>query len=100
MSARVRAMDVPDDEWEEAAVEQLRKDLRDYPGGVKAFVKANRDRLGIGYDALNANLNGETRIAYRTFMRAVAILGYTTQQYEDRITQLIEANRRRQAEED
>lgn len=95
MNPRIDNMEVSDDEWEAAAVEQLRADVREYPGGARGFVAAHRDRLGIGYDAFNENLNGKKRIAYRTFTRAVHILGYTQQEYEERIRSSIEASRRR-----
>lgn len=94
MNARIGAVLVPDDEWEDAAVEQLRNDIRAYPGGLKAFHEQHGDRLGIGYYALNDNINGKNRIAYRTFSRAVHILGFTTSEYDERINQLIESKRR------
>lgn len=97
MNARIQGVNVPDDEWEDAAVEQLRTDIRAYPGGVKAFHKQHGDRLGIGYYALNDNLNGTSRLAYRTFTRAVHILGFTSSEYDERINQLVES-KRRQAE--
>lgn len=97
MSARIGTVQVPDDEWEDAAIEQLRTDIRAYPGGLKAFHEQNSERLGIGYYALNDNLTGKSRIAYRTFSRAVHVLGFTTSEYDERINQLVES-KRRQAE--
>lgn len=74
---------------------QLRSDVRAYPGGARRFVEDNRGRLDIGYDAFNKNLNGSGRMSYRTFTRTVAILGYTPEEYDRRISDRLEAERRR-----
>ena len=95
MSPRIKGMEVPDDEWEAAAVAQLRDDIRGLPGGAQAFVEQHAARLGIGYGAFAKNLNGSGEIKYRTFMRAVAILGYSKEEYDQRIMTRIEAGRRR-----
>ena len=95
MNPRIRHMEVPDDEWETAAVAQLRDDIRGLPGGALEFVEQHGDRLGITYGAFAKNLNGSVGIAYRTFMRAVAILGYSKEEYDQRIMTRIEAERRR-----
>lgn len=95
MNPRIDGMDVPDDEWEAAAVAQLRDDIRGLPGGAQAFVEAHGERLGVSYGAFAKNLNGSAGIAYRTFMRAVAILGYSKEEYDQRIMTRIEAERRR-----
>lgn len=83
-----------DEEWETAAIAQLKADVRAYPGGARGFVDDHKDRLGISYGAFNDNLNGSGRIAYRTYTRAVAILGFTPEQYDRRIADLIESQRR------
>lgn len=98
MNPRISGMEVADDEWEAAAVAQLRDDIRGVPGGARAFVREHGERLGISYGAFMKNLNGTVGIAYRTFMRAVAILGYTKEEYDQRIMTRIEAERRRAAE--
>lgn len=98
MNPRLRGVDVPDDEWEAAAVAQLRDDIRGLDGGAKAFVEQHGDRLGVGYGAFAKNLNGSVGIAYRTFTRAVAILGYSKEEYDQRIMMRIEADRRRSQE--
>lgn len=97
MNAIVENMNIPDDVWEDAAIEQLRIDISGYPGGAKAFVADNADRIGIGYFSFLDNLSGKSKIAYRTFSRTVHILGFTTAEYDERITQLIESKRRTSA---
>lgn len=95
MSARVQVVNVSDDEWETAAIEEIRSDVRAYPGGAKKFVEDHKERLGVGYDGFLDNLSGRNRIAYRTFTRAVHILGYTTQEYDEKIMARIAATRRK-----
>lgn len=95
MNPNIDGMDVSDEEWEAAAVAQLAADIRDYPGGGRGFVQDNGERLAMSYDSFNKNLNGTSKITYRTFMRAVAILGYTPEEYDTRIMTRIEAQRRR-----
>ncbi|MBW9118855.1 hypothetical protein JNB63_01985 [Microbacterium trichothecenolyticum] len=91
-------MEVTDDEWESAAVAQLAADVRDYPGGGRGFVQDHGERLAMSYDSFNKNLNGSSKITYRTFTRAVHILGYTPEEYDSRIMTRIEAQRRRAAD--
>lgn len=95
MNLKIDAVQTSDDEWETAAIEQLRDDVRGYPGGARGFANDHKERLGIGYDAFNANLNGSGKIAYRTFARTVAILGYSAEDYDKRISARLEAGRNR-----
>ena len=94
MGANVSIVDVSDDEWEAAALAELRADVRAYPGGAKKFIEDHEERLGMGYFAFLDNLKGKSRIAYRTFSRAVHILGYTTWEYDAKIDARIAATRR------
>ena len=96
MGHRIDGVEISDEEWETAAIEQLRDDVRGYPGGARGFVAEHQERLGIGYDAFNNNLNGVGRIAYRTFARTVAILGFTPEEFDQRIMTRVEAQRRRE----
>lgn len=95
MNPRMNGVDIPDNEWERAAVEQLRDDIRGYPGGARGFISDHGERMDIGYDAFAKNLNAPGSIRYRTFVRAVHLLGYTTTEYDERILTRIEAKRRR-----
>ena len=96
MNARIRVMDLDpsDDEWEAAALAEIRADVRAYPGGAKKFVEDHEDRIGLGYFAFLEHLNGKRSISYRTFTRSVHILGYTTQEYDEKIRARIAATRR------
>ena len=96
MSAKVTYMDLDpsDDEWEAAALAEIRADSRAYPGGVRKFVEDHGDRLEMSYNAYLDNLNGKNRISYRTFTRAVHLLGYSTQEYDEKILARIAATRR------
>ena len=97
MNARVKSMldlDPSDDEWEAAALAEIRADVRAYPGGAKKFVEEHQDRLGMGYFAFLDNLKGKSRISYRTFTRAVHLLGYSTAEYDEKILARIAATRR------
>ncbi|MBW9095171.1 hypothetical protein JNB62_15905 [Microbacterium jejuense] len=95
MNRMIASMNITDDEWTEAAVAQLRDDVRGLPGGAKAFVAEHSARLGTKYDAFAGYLRGDTPIPYQTFMRSVSILGYTAEEFDARITRRIEAERRR-----
>ena len=94
MATNVNHMDVSDEEWEAAALAEIRADILAYPGGAKKFVEDNEERLGMGYFAFLDNLKGKSRVAYRTFTRAVHILGYSTWEYDAKIDARIAATRR------
>jgi hypothetical protein len=91
MGLRINASD---EEWESAAIAEMRADVRGYPGGAKQFVNDHRERLGIRYEGFLDNLSGKNRISYRTFTRTVHILGYALAEYDEKIIARIVAQRR------
>ena len=95
VNPRIGDMQIPDDEWERAAVEQLRADVRAHPGGARGFINDYGAQLEIGYEGFTKNLRTPGSMRYRTFVRAVHMLGYTTAEYDERIATRIDADRRR-----
>lgn len=81
------------DEWEAAALRQLKSDVASYPGGVQAFAVEFREDLGVGPSALGRNLNGEPKMSLRTYFALIRALGYTPETYEARIRQRVQADR-------
>lgn len=83
-----------EDVWEAAALRQLKADVAAYPGGIQKFAADHRERLGVGPSAFGRNLNGAPKMSLRTYLGAVRALGFTPAQYEARISQLLEADRK------